>query len=84
MEYKVYIKVFFPGLDLDFDVYIPTTRTVQYVALLLQKHIQEHYYTKYQINPNIIIFNKSTGAVYEHDKLIADTDIRNGDKIEFI
>lgn len=81
MEYKVLIKVYFPCLETSFDVYIPTTRTVQYVSLLLQKHIQENYFNNYQINTNAVILNKATGIVYEHTKLISNTDIRNGSKI---
>lgn len=81
MEYKVLIKIYFPCLEQSFDVYIPTTRTVQYVSLLLQKHMQESGFPNYKINPNAVIFNKSNGVVYEHNKLISDTDIRNGSKI---
>lgn len=84
MEYKILIKVFFPCLEASFDVYIPTTRSVQYISILLQKHMQENYFEKYQLNPNAVIFNKSSGVVYEHNKIISDTDIRNGSKIVII
>ena len=84
MEYKILIKVFFPCLEAAVDVYIPTTRSVQYISILLQKHMQENYFEKYQLNPNAVIFNKSSGVVYEHNKIISDTDIRNGSKIVII
>lgn len=81
MEYKVLIKVFFPLIETSFEVYIPTTRSIQYVSKLLQKAVQENYNKSYKPNPKAIICNKTTGQIYDTKKLIIDTDIRNGTKI---
>lgn len=81
MEYTVLIKIYFPTLEEEFEVYIPTTKTLNYVARMAQKAIVDNYNNNYKIKERPIICNKVTGQIYERDKLIIDTDIRNGSKL---
>lgn len=84
MEYKILVKVYYPMIEEQLELYIPTTKTVKYILKLLQKAIQENVCETYQLNPNAILANKHTGIRYEHNKLIIDTDIRNGSKLIII
>ncbi len=81
MEYKVLIKVYFPLIETSFEVYIPTTKSIQYISKLLQKAVQENFNKSYKINMKAIVCNKTTGQIYDTKLLIVDTDIRNGTKL---
>lgn len=84
MEYKVLIKIYFPLIEESFEVYIPTTHTLNYIARMAQKAVVDNYNKSYVIKERPIICNKITGQIYERDKLVIDTDIRNGTKIIII
>lgn len=84
MEYKVLVKIYFPLIEEELELYIPTTKTVKYIIKLLQKAIQENICETYPSNLNATLANKHTGNRYEHNKLIIDTDIRNGSKLILI
>lgn len=84
MEYQVLIKIYFPIIEEHFEVYIPTTKTVSYAIRMAQKAILDNYNKHYNIDGKKIVCNKITGQIYELDKLIIDTDIRNGTKLVII
>ncbi len=84
MEYQVLVKIYFPIIEENFEVYVPTTKTVSYVARMAQKAIFDNYNKKYNLDGKKIVCNKITGQIYELDKLIIDTDIRNGTKLVII
>ena len=76
-NYSVLISVTFPDVERVIDVYIPTTKSVAYVTLMLQKSIKETISFDYTINPNALLVNQRTGEEYDPNKLIIDTSIRN-------
>lgn len=80
-NYSVLISVTFPDVERVIDVYIPTTKTVAYVVLMLQKSIQETVSAAYVINPNALLVNQRTGEEYDPNRLILDTSIRNSTKL---
>ena len=81
MEYQVLIKIYFPIIEESFETYIPTTKTVNYIVKLAQKAVIDNFNKNYQLQPKAIVCNKLTGQIYERDKLVIDTDIRNGTKL---
>ena len=78
MKYKVMCEINFPSFEKTIDVTLPINKTVGYVCSMLDKIITESIYNNYQIKPNSILVNKKTGAVYDKNKLIIETDIKNG------
>ncbi|MDE6141523.1 MAG: hypothetical protein K2G03_02865 [Bacilli bacterium] len=80
-DYSVLISVSFPDVERVIDVYIPTTKTVAYVTLMLQKAIQETISSSYVIKPNALLVNQRTGEEYNPNKLIIETSIRNSTKL---
>ena len=80
-DYSILISVTFPDVERTIDVYVPTTKTVAYVTLMLQKAVQETISSSYIINPNALLVNQRTGEEYNPNKLIIDTTIRNSTKL---
>ena len=81
LNYNILVTVVYPDIEEEFDVYIPTTKTVAYVAQLLQKAVIEMIDASYTINPNAMLVNARTGEEYDLNNFVIDTTIRNGTKL---
>ena len=81
LNYTVLVTVVYPDIEAEFDVYIPTTKTVAYVSQLLQKAIIEMIDNSYKINPNALLVNARTGEEYDMNNFVLDTTIKNGTKL---
>lgn len=85
MKNKVLIKVLFPELSTDYDIFIPVNEQVWKVNKLICKTIFDLANIQYDIkNDNYIFFNKVTGKIYEDNEIIINTDIRNGTELVMI
>lgn len=78
MKYKVMCEISFPSFEKSIDVTLPINKTVGYVCAMLDTIIKENIYAPYIPKQNSILVNKRTGTVYDKNKLIVETDIRNG------
>ena len=54
MEYKVLIKIYFPLIEESFELYIPTTHTLNYIARMAQKAVVDNYNKSYVIKEGFI------------------------------
>jgi hypothetical protein len=81
MKYKVVCEVSFPVFECTFDVNIPYNKTVYFVTQMLDKIIQENIYPNYTSKPTSILINQKTGKIYDKNKLVNETDIKNGTKL---
>ena len=81
MEYKVLVSVNVPSLETTFDVYIPVNRKVYSVINMIKASLFELSLGSFDMKKDYILYNALTGAVYDMNILIRDTDIRNGSSI---
>lgn len=81
MNNKVVVKVNVPKLEMSFDVFIPISKKVSTILYLLTKSINELTSGDYVVNEYINIYNKDTKEIYELNKIIKDTNIRNGTEL---
>lgn len=83
MKNKVLVKIIIPDIDESYDVFIPISKKVGEVIILIVKAIN-------QMNPNQtlasnkILYNRYTGRDYSPNLLIKNTDIRNGTNLILI
>lgn len=85
MNNKVLIKVILPNMELEFDMFIPVNEQLWKIEKLAVKCIYDIINMQY--NPKTeayTIINKITGEVYDKNKVVIDTDIRNGTELYFI
>lgn len=77
MNNKVLIKLSVPEIGYSFDVFIPVNEIVWKIKKMLAKSVSD--LTGGVLNPNInyILMNKLTSEVYDNNKVIIDTNIRN-------
>lgn len=81
MEYKVLVSINVPSLEMKYDVYIPVNRSVYNVINMFKMSLSELSLGSFDMNKDYILYNALTGAVYDMNVLIRDTDIRNGSSI---
>ncbi len=85
MNNKVLIKAILPNIEQEYDMFIPVNEQLWKIEKLAVKCIYDILNISYnpkQESYNII--NKITGQIYDKNKIIIDTDIRNGTELYFV
>lgn len=84
MENKVLIKLFFPELDLNFDIFIPVNELIWKIKKIIIKSISDISGINLNINGEYIMFNNIDGTIYNNNDIIINTNIRNNSEITII
>ena len=80
MNNKIMIKLIVPELETEYDVYLPISKKIGNIIKLLIKAITEMGF-EYDIDSKIALYNRKTGEKYEPNKILIDTNIRNGTEL---
>jgi len=83
MEYKVLVTILVPEIEKNYEVYLPVNRAIGDVCKLINKLINEDTNGVYPITNTIALCNKFTSELYPYEKLVRDTNIRNGSQLVF-
>lgn len=78
MNNKVLIQLIVPEIEEKYDLFIPINRRVGTVINLISKAIFELNNDVFISNKKRLLYNHNTGLEYSINKLIRETDIRNG------
>ena len=78
IENKVLVSVNVPSLERKVDVYMPVNRKVYSVISMLKMSLFELSLGSFDMSKNYVLYNGLTGDIYDVNKMIRDTDIRNG------
>jgi len=78
MKNKYLIELKIPELDKKYDIFVPVNKKLFNVIDLILKSIYELNNLDYSNIKNKNLINKYTGEVYNVNKLIRDTSIKNG------
>lgn len=81
---KVYINLFVPSLDKNYDMEIPINLEMKYVVDELQKSLQEQTEGCYIIKENIKLYDKSTGSLVNQNNIVKYSGLKNGASIMLI
>lgn len=81
---KVLVILTVPDLDDSYDVFIPINRKIGNIIELLNKSLNELTKGVYVGDKQQNLYNKYTGARYNNNLLVIETDIRNGSHIILI
>ena len=78
MKNKVLVTVKIPEIDESYDVYLPVNRKIGNIITLLINSIKDLNEIEFEDNCNLFLYSSITGEKYDIDKLLYNTDIRNG------
>ena len=81
---KVLVKLYVPVLEMQYDIWLPISRKISKVIVLLVKAINEFsdgYYTPKKMP---MLYDKNTAKPYNINESVKDNNITNGTEIILI
>lgn len=81
MKNKILVELIVPEIEERFDIYLPINKKIGSIINLLQKSVVELSDGDYVPTNNTILYNGETGDNYDINKIVKETDIRNGTKL---
>lgn len=77
---KVLITIFVPLIERQFDVYVPISKRIGYVKILLEEAMLELSDGNFRSTLSAL-YNKKTGSEYDDNVVVQNSDIHNGSKL---
>ena len=84
MMNKVLVKLYVPMIEKEYDVWIPLNRSINTIISLLIKGLSELNKSSYTPTTVPTLYNKKTAEIYDLNKKVIDTNIRNGTELLLI
>ena len=81
---QILIKVYIPGIEKSYEVWIPPQKRIYNLIILLVKAISELNDNSYRPTTMPMLYDKSTSEMYDVSKIIAETKIKNGTELILI
>ena len=83
MNFRVYVVIEIPILDRKFELLVPVDRRIHELISLLRNNIPELMENYYK-NVSPMLFNKSTGEMYDMNLIIKNSNIKTGTRLVLI
>ncbi|MDD5888103.1 MAG: hypothetical protein PUC82_01270 [bacterium] len=84
MNNKILIGLYIPLIEKSYDVYIPINKKVGTVKKLIEEGLIELTDHSYVIKEDSNFYSKETGQIYDVNKSVRETDLKNGSRIILI
>ena len=84
MDDKVLVKLIVPEIDAIYDVYLPISKKMGNIIILLNKAVNDLSNNSFPISLTNKLYNAKSNQKYESDVLLYNTDIRNGTQLILI
>ena len=81
MNNKILIGIEIPLIEKRYDVFIPINKKLGTIKTLLEQALVELTDKAYKPNEEANFYSKETGNLYDVNKTVRDTDLRNGSRI---
>ena len=78
---KILIQLEIPIIEKKYDLFIPINKKVGTIKKLIEEALIELSDNAYIPNPASNFYSKDNGAIYDVNKTVRDTDLRNGSRI---
>ena len=78
---KILIELEIPLIERKYDLFIPINKKVGTIKKLIEEALVDLSDNAYIIAEDTNLYNKETGTVYDVNKTVRDTDLKNGSRI---
>ncbi len=78
---RILVNIRIPELGESYDVYIPSSKTIESIIILVYKALNDITMGEMPIPTNSTLINANTKEVYDKNKLLSETNIINGTKL---
>lgn len=84
MNNKILISLEIPLIETKYDLFVPINKKVGTIKTLIENSLQELTENAYTPREDSNFYSKETGEIYDVNKTIRDTDLKNGSRIILI
>ena len=81
---KILIEIEIPLIEKSYDLYIPINKKIGTIKKLMEEALVELTDNAYIIKQDTNFYSKETGQIYDVNKNVRDTDLKNGSRIILI
>lgn len=81
MNNKILIELEIPIIEKKYDLFIPINKKVGTIKALIEQSLQELTNQAYTPSDQTNFYSKESGNVYDVNKTVRDTDLKNGSRI---
>ena len=81
---KILIELYIPLIEKNYDLYIPINKKIGTIKKLIEEGLIDLTDHDYIIKEESNFYSKETGEVYDVNKVVRETDLKNGSRIVLI
>lgn len=81
---KILIELEIPLIETKYDLFIPINKKVGTIKQLIEDSLAELTDSAYQPKEDSNFYSKENGTIYDVNKTVRDTDLKNGSRIILI
>ncbi len=81
---KILIELYIPLIEKNYDLYIPINKKIGTIKKLIEEGLIDLTDHDYIIKEESNFYSKETGEVYDVNKAVRETDLKNGSRIVLI
>lgn len=81
---KILIELYIPVIEKNYDLYIPINKKIGTIKKLIEDGLVDLTDNAYIIKESTNFFSKETGEIYDVNKTVRETDLKNGSRIVLI
>jgi len=78
---KILIELEIPLIEKKYDLFIPINKKVGTIKRLIEEALIELTDGAYVISDDTNLYSKDNGVIYDVNKTVRDTDLKNGSRI---
>lgn len=81
---KILLEIYVPLIEKEYDVFVPINKTMGTIKEIIEEGIIDLSDSSYIKKKDINLYSKETGKIYDINKKLIDTDIKNGSRLILI
>lgn len=81
---KILVELEIPLIEVKYDMFIPINKKVGTIKSLIERSLIELTDMAYIPRPDTNLYSKETGDIYDVNKTVRDTDLKNGSRVILI
>ncbi len=81
---KILIELEIPLLEKQYDLFIPINKKIGTIKKLIEDFLIDITDHEYEIREDSNLYSKDTGDIYDVNKNVRDTDLKNGSRVILI
>ena len=78
---KILIELEIPLIEKKYDLFIPINKKIGTIKKLIENALVELIDNDYEIREDTNLYSKDTGEIYDVNKTVKDTDLKNGSRV---